>query len=317
MNILITGGAGFIGSHLADALLAAGHRVTAVDDLSCGREANIDHLGGHPQFQFLKLDVCDEPALSEVFANGSFATVFHMVANSDIQAGANQLDLDLNRTFLTTFAVLRAMKQFGVRQLVFASTSAVYGELAGPLREDAGPLFPISFYGAAKLASEAFVSAWVGNFGIQAWIARFPNVVGERTTHGVVFDFINRLTADPKRLTILGDGKQCKPYLYVKDLVEGMFFIWERSKEPLNYFNLGVGSDTTVRRIAEIVVEEMCLRDVEFSFTGGDRGWVGDVPRFQYDLGKVHKLGWQARRTSDEAIRLAVQAELARRGAQK
>jgi UDP-glucose 4-epimerase len=315
MNILITGGAGFIGSHLADALLAAGHQVTAVDDLSCGREANIAHLIAHPRFQFIKLDVCDEQGLDGVFSRGSFATVFHMVANSDIQAGAKQLDLDLNRTFLTTFSVLRSMKQHGVKSLVFASTSAVYGELAGALREDAGPLFPISFYGAAKLASEAFVSAWVANFGIQAWIARFPNVVGERTTHGVVFDFINRLTDDPKRLTILGDGKQCKPYLYVKDLVEGILFIWERAKEPLNYFNLGVDSDTTVRRIAEIVVEEMHLRDVEFTFTGGDRGWVGDVPRFEYDLGKVHQLGWKARRTSDEAIRLAVQAELSLRGA--
>jgi UDP-glucose 4-epimerase len=314
MNILVTGGAGFIGSHLADTLLAAGHHVTAVDDLSCGTEANIAHLRAHSRFQFIKLDVCDEQELNEVYSRSSFSTVFHMVANSDIQAGAKQLDLDLNRTFLTTFAVLRCMKQHGVKSLVFASTSAVYGELAGPLREDAGPLFPISFYGAAKLASEAFVSAWVGNFGIQAWITRFPNVVGERTTHGVVYDFINRLTADPKRLTILGDGRQCKPYLYVKDLVEGMLFVWEQAKEPLNYFNLGVDSDTTVRRIAEIVVEEMHLRDVEFSFTGGDRGWVGDVPRFEYDLTKVRQLGWKARRTSDEAIRLAVQAELALRG---
>jgi len=317
MNILITGGAGFIGSHLADALLAAGHRVTAVDDLSCGREANIAHLREHPQFQFVKLDVCNEPAMNDVFARSSFTSAFHMVANSDIQAGARQLDLDLNRTFLTTFALLRCMKQFGVKQLVFASTSAVYGELDGPLGESAGPLFPISFYGAAKLASEAFISAWVANFGIQAWITRFPNVVGERTTHGVLFDFINRLTEDPKRLTILGDGKQCKPYLYVKDLVDGMLFVWERTNEPLNYFNLGVDSDTMVRRIAEIVVEEMHLHDVEFEYAGGDRGWVGDVPRFEYDLNKVHKLGWKAERTSDEAIRLAVQAELKLRGIRK
>jgi len=316
MNILVTGGAGFIGSHLADALLATGHHVTALDDLSCGRASNIAHLRAHPRFQFIRLDVCDEKGLCDVFARDSFATVFHMAANSDIQAGPRQLNLDLNRTFLTTFAVLRCMKQHGTASLVFASTSAVYGEMEGPMREDAGPLFPISFYGAAKLASEAFISAWVANCGIQAWILRFPNVVGERSTHGVVHDFINRLTADPKRLTILGDGRQCKPYLYVKDLIDGMLFVWQGAKDRLNYFNLGVNSDTTVRRIAEIVVEKMRLSNVEFSFTGGDRGWTGDVPRFKYELSKVHQLGWQARRTSDEAIRLAVQAELTYRGGQ-
>jgi UDP-glucose 4-epimerase len=313
MNILVTGGAGFIGSHLIDALLDAGHYVQSVDDLSLGRVENICHLNDHPRFRFHRLDVLEREALSRVFQQGAFQCVFHMVANSDIQAGARQTDLDLKRTFLTTISVLECMKEFGVKKLVFASTSAVYGEKDEVLHEDIGPLFPISFYGASKLASEAFISAFGANFGIKSWIFRFPNVVGERTTHGVLYDFISALEKDPRRLTVLGDGTQCKPYLYVKDLVEGMLCGWERSGEGLNYFNLGVETSTTVSQIAQFVVDAMGLKRVELNYTGGDRGWVGDVPRFQYDLSKIHRLGWKARRTSDEAVQLAIQAELERR----
>jgi UDP-glucose 4-epimerase len=314
MNILVTGGAGFIGSHLIDALLEAGHYVQTIDDLSLGTLDNIRHLDGHPRFRFHPRDVLEHEPINQVFREGSFQCVFHMVANSDIQAGARQTDLDLRRTFLTTFSLLQCMKEFGVKKLVFASTSAVYGEKDEVLHEDIGPLFPISFYGAAKLASEAYISAFGANFGIQSWIFRFPNVVGERTTHGVLHDFISALEKNPRRLTILGDGTQCKPYLYVKDLVEGMLFSWERSSEALNYFNLGVETSTTVSQIAHFVVEAMGLKHVELHYTGGNRGWVGDVPRFRYDLSKIHGLGWKARRTSDEAVQRAIKAELERRG---
>jgi UDP-glucose 4-epimerase len=257
--------------------------------------------------------VLEREAMNRVFREGAFQCVFHMVANSDIQAGARQTDLDLRRTFLTTISVLESMKEFGVKKLVFASTSAVYGENDKVLHEDIGPLLPISFYGASKLASEAFVSAFGANFGIKSWVFRFPNVVGERTTHGVLHDFISALEKDRRRLTILGDGTQCKPYLYVKDLVAGIVFGWEHSEEPLNYFNLGVETSTTVSRIAQFVVDAMGLERVELHYTGGDRGWVGDVPRFRYDLSKIHRLGWKARRTSDDAVQLAIQTELARR----
>jgi UDP-glucose 4-epimerase len=318
MNILVTGAAGLIGSHLIDGLLERNHRVTGVDDFSLGRGENLRHLKSHPRFQLVELDVMDEARLGEVFARGAFGVVFHLVANSDIQAGARQIDLDLQKTFLTTFAVLRQMKVHGVKDLLFSSTSAVYGERDGALHEDSGPLFPISLYGAAKLSSEAFVSAFVANYDLRAWVFRFPNVVGERMTHGVLYDFLGRLEKDPRRLTILGDGRQFKPYLYVKDLVGAILFAWERSADPLNYFNVGVDDGVTVTRIAQIVTEEAGLRGVELSYTGGTRGWVGDVPRFQYDLEKIHRLGWKATRTSEEAVRLAVRAELARRrGASK
>jgi len=310
MNILVTGGAGFIGSHLIDALLAKNNTVVCLDDLSLGTEENLEHQMDNDKFKFIKLDLLDKKALDKVFSKNKFDCVFHMAANSDIKAGAENVDVDLEKTFMTTFNVLEAMKKHKVRQFVFASTSAVYGELDGALSEDIGPLFPISFYGAAKLGSEAYISAFGENYDIQSWIFRFPNVVGKRSTHGVIFDFINKLRKNPNALEILGDGKQEKPYVYVKDVVEGIIFGWKNASEKLNYFNLGVDSATTVTKIAEVVVEEMGLSNVKFNYTGGDRGWAGDVPKFQYDLSKINKLGWKAKRTSDEAVALAVKSLL-------
>jgi UDP-glucose 4-epimerase len=168
-------------------------------------------------------------------------------------------------------------------------------------------LQPVSLYGASKLAAEAYISAFVHSFGLQAWICRFPNVVGERATHGVVYDFLLRLRKDPTRLRILGNGEQEKPYLYVRDLVDAMLFIWKKSAEPMNCFNIGVEGATKVTRIAEMAVEEMNLNGVRFDYTGGDRGWVGDVPSFQYDTSKLARLGWQAPRDSNASVRLAIQ----------
>lgn len=312
-TILVTGGAGFIGSHLCDALIKKGHKVISIDDLSLGCLENIEHLKTNPSFKFIELDIIQSEKLSNVFQEEGITLVFHLAANSDIQKGAHDLKVDLNRTFLTTFSVLECMKKNNVKKLIFSSTSAIYGEHQKSIHENIGPLFPTSFYGAAKLSSEAYIAAYVVHFGIQAWILRFPNVIGERTTHGVIYDFINKLIKNPKELLILGDGKQNKPYLYVKDLVDGMIFSWQNSHESLNYFNLGVNSSTTVEKIAKIIIQEMNLSNVQLKYTGGKRGWVGDVPFFQYDLGKINKLGWKASRTSDEAVQESVRAELARR----
>jgi len=313
MRLLITGGAGFIGSHLTDLLLSKEHEVVCIDDLSLGRIENIAHLKNNDKYTFIKLDVLDKDELYKVFSKYEFDCVFHLAANSDIQKGAKYINVDFEKTFLTTFRTLEAMKEFGVKNLVFASTSAIYGELTDKLNEDIGPLFPISFYGAAKLSSEAYISAASENFGIKSWIFRFPNVVGERATHGAMYDFINRLEKNPTTLDVLGDGTQEKPYLYVKDLVDGITFGWENSGNKINYFNLGVENETKVSDIANMVIEEMGLKDVEVKYSGGDRGWVGDVPKVRYDMSKINSLGWKPKVTSDEAMRIAIKAELKER----
>jgi UDP-glucose 4-epimerase len=312
MKILVTGGAGFIGSHLCDALIGEGHNLVCVDDLSLGRISNITHLTSLPaeRFQLIEIDILDRTRFPKVVETTRPDVIFHMAANSDIPRGLTDPETDLKKTFLTTIEVLLAMKESAVKRLVFASTSAIYGELDAPLTEDVGPLQPISLYGAGKLGAEAFISAFSACFGIQSWIFRFPNVVGERATHGAMFDFINKLELNPSELVVLGNGSQSKPYVYVKDLVRGILFGWVNSGNPLNCYNLGVESTTTVRTIAEIVRDEMGLPEASIRYTGGDRGWVGDVPHFRYDLTKIHHLGWRAEMTSDQAVRAAVRAEL-------
>jgi len=234
MNILITGGAGFIGSHLCDALINKNHNLTVVDNLILGREENINHLNSNPNFRFIKKDLLDIIFLEELFKNNAFDVVFHMAANSDIQKGGNDPKVDYELTFMTTYNVLQCMRKLNVKQLVFASTSAIYGETNELLTENYGPLLPVSNYGASKLSCEAFISAFSASYGIQAWITRFPNVVGERLTHGVIYDFIHKLKKNSNELEVLGNGEQYKPYVYVKDIVEGIIFVWENSLEKIN-----------------------------------------------------------------------------------
>ncbi len=310
LHILVTGGAGFIGSHLCDRLLAEGVAVTAVDDLSLGRLEHLEAARENPNFTFIRGDILNPEFLEPVFAEGSFDSVFHMAANSDIQLGSRETDRDLNLTFLTTFRVLDAMRKYEVKDLIFASSSAIYGEVEEEIDEDHGPLQPVSFYGAAKNAAESYISAFAHQFDMRAWIYRFPNVIGSRLTHGVVHDFIKRLQADPTQLTILGDGEQIKPYIHVQDLIDAMLLGQNRLSETVNCLNVGPETRTSVRRIAEIVVEEMGLKEIPFHFTGGTGGWKGDVPRYRYDLTRIKSLGWTPRHTSEEAIRLAVRESL-------
>ena len=304
-RILITGGAGFIGSHLAEALIEEGHRVVVVDNLALGTEKNIRHLQGNPRFRFHVGDVLEIPPLDKIFLDERFEVVFHMAANSDIAKSWGDPSIDLDNSFLTTYRVLDLMRRHATRDLIFPSSSAVYGALEGKIGEERGPLLPASHYGAAKLASEAFISSFVENYRIRAWIVRFPNVVGERATHGVVCDFIEKLRANPGELEILGDGEQCKPYVYVKDVVSGLLHIWHGADQPINVFNLGGNSRTRVRDIARMVAAEMGLHPA-LHFSGQGQGWIGDIPHYDYDLTKIHKLGWRAARTSDEAIALSI-----------
>ncbi len=312
MKIMVTGGAGFIGSHLCDRLLAQQHSLEVVDDLSLGREDNISHLFSNPAFRFHNCSILDE-RFDEIMAAGSFDVVFHLAANSDIQEGSRDRRVDLQRTFQTTFAVCEAMARNDVRQLLFASTSAVYGDVSAPAPEDFGPLEPISFYGAAKLASEAYCSAYAHRHDIRSWVFRFPNVVGARATHGVILDFIRKLKNNSSELQVLGDGNQQKPYLHVHELIDAKLLAWQRVQpRPLEVFNIGPESATTVRCIAETVVEEMGLAGkTRISYQNQPFGWPGDVPRFAYDLRKIHALGWRARGSSDNAMRRAVRDLLA------
>lgn len=312
MKILITGGAGFIGSHLADALIAGGHSVTCADDLSLGRMENIAQLRGDKHFKFTRLDVCDTKKLLCLCKKESFDVIFHLAANSDISLGTKDPSTDLRRTFQTTASVLECARLAAVPELVFASTSAVYGELAGKLAEGSGPLAPVSLYGAAKLSSEAFISAYVSLYGLKARVVRFPNVIGDRCTHGVIYDFMRRLTDEAGKLRILGDGKQTKPYMYVKDLVGAILFVWRHAKGPFQCYNTCPKGLTSVKQIADITCAGMGLKGVKYEFTGGARGWKGDVPRYEFDCSKLKKLGWKGgEKTSTASVEEAVKAIMA------
>ncbi|MFH1101845.1 MAG: NAD-dependent epimerase/dehydratase family protein [Methanobacteriota archaeon] len=305
MKAFITGGAGFIGSHLVDHLVHEGHTVTVYDNLSSGNKHFIDHHLKEKTCTFIKADLLDLKRLKKEIVDHD--VVFHLAANPHVRLGEKQTDLDMNQGVVATYNVLEAMRVNDLCEIVFSSSSVVYGETTEPtLSESYGPTLPISMYGAGKLGAEGLISAFCGTFDFQAWMFRFANVVGARGTHGVIVDFFEKLRKNPGELEILGDGKQCKPYLYVSDCVTGMLYGFKHANEKINLFNLSCDTTTTVTRIAEMVVEEMGLKNVKFMYTGGERGWKGDVPRFQLDAGKMNRLGWQASNTSDEAVRKAI-----------
>jgi UDP-glucose 4-epimerase len=300
----ITGGAGFIGSHLVDRLISSGE-VTAYDNLSSGKKAFIQHHMGKSNFHFIEADLLDFDTLNKAVANRDI--VFHLAANPDVRAGIANTDLDLQQGTMATYNVLEAMRLNQINKIVFASSSTVYGE-AGTKRvdEDYGPLLPISLYGAGKLACEGLISAFCHLFDMQAWIFRFANVVGSRSSHGVIFDFISKLRQNPEELEILGNGTQQKPYLYVSDCIDGILFGLQHSQERVNILNLGTDSSTSVTAIASMLVEAMGLSGVKFSYTGGSRGWRGDVPQVRYDITRMKNMGWKPGYSSDEAVRQAI-----------
>lgn len=314
---VVTGAAGFIGSQLVDRLLQGGYRVFGVDNFVRGSRANIAGALNDPNFIFCDVDVSDENAFLAAMQRHSpdADLIWHLAANSDIAAGGSDSAVDLRDTFLTTYSVAQACRKFNVRKLAFASTSAIYGNHGAiALREDIGPLFPISNYGAMKLASEACLTALSEEALDHLWLFRFPNVIGGRATHGVIYDFLDKLERTPDELQVLGNGAQCKPYLYVTDLLEAMFLIVERSLDRINCFNIGpedVG--VTVREIAETVVRR-ASPDARIVYGTSDRGWLGDVPRFHYAIDKLTALGWKpACLTSREAVERAVTVQLSER----
>lgn len=313
MKILVAGGAGFIGSHLIDKLLSEGNEIICADKLIFG-DNDIKHLRNDKElnesgkFRFYEMELANQENVDCLFDENKIDAVYHMAANSDIQKGGKEPSIDFNDTLLTTRVLLEGMRKANVKNMFFASTSAVYGEMLDvELTETTGGIKPVSYYGGAKLASEALISSYVSMCDMNVIIFRFPNVIGPRLTHGAVFDFIRKLRKNPHELEILGNGTQCKPYIYVLDLVEAIVNLTHEFNPGEEVFNISVESGgTTVTHIAEIVVDVMGFDNVEFNYTGGDRGWKGDVPRFSYNISKVLSTGWKPKHTSDESVRQTV-----------
>jgi UDP-glucose 4-epimerase len=304
-KFLVAGGAGFIGSHLVDRLVERGP-VTIFDNLSIGkREFVAEHLASK-RATLVVGELLDLDAV--VAAVRGHDVVFQLAANPEARWGLENPRLDLEQGTIATWNVLEAMRRAGAKKIVFSSSGTVYGDTAEFCAEgDLGKL-PISLYGASKLACEALVSAFVECFALQGWIYRFGNVVGPRGTHGAALDFFKKLKASSTELEVLGDGTQAKPYVYVTDCVEAMLHGLDHASEKLNVLNIAPPDFTSVRRIAELCVEESPYPNAEIRYTGGDRGWPGDIPKSRINAEKLGKLGWRTSRTSDEAVREAVRA---------
>lgn len=307
----VTGGAGFIGGHLVDLLVSAGCKVTVYDNLSLSKDTYIKEYIRQKKIRFYKKNLLDLKALTSAMRGHDI--VFHLAANTDIPSGFTKHRIDLDNDVVATWNTLEAMLKNKVKEMLFASTGAVYGEsIKGRFKESSGPLIPISLYGAGKISSEAFISAYCNLFGLRAWTFRFGNVIGARTTHGIIYDFIKKLKKNPKKLEILGTGRGEKNYFLIEECINGMLYTYHKTQRgsfPV-LVNLGTDSTTKIMNIARIIIEEMGLKDVKYFFTGTKRGWPGDQPVVLLDTTKIHKLGWYAKRTSDEAVRAAVRRML-------
>ena len=301
---VITGGAGFIASHLADSLIfEMNTEVVAIDRLPWRSATNIQHLAREPRFSYIESDLSAEVPLS-AFEGADI--VYHLAANSDVRRGCSEPSVDVRDTFLTTRCVLEAVRCKDIERLFFSFSSTVYGNVNGLLQEDCLACRPISSYGAMKLASEALTSSYSNLFGIDVLVFRLPNVVGSRMTHGVIPDFISKLKKNPKKLEILGDGRQQKQYLHVSDLIAGILRFTSREYTGLNVYNISADSSTNVDEIARMVCEEMGVPDAELTHTGGRSGWIGDVPKFEFDTSKARAAGWSYTLSSSEAVRTAI-----------
>jgi UDP-glucose 4-epimerase len=306
LNILVTGAAGFIASNLIPRLLERGDRVAGADNFFLGKHAYVHE---HPNFAFHEMDLLELEkvvALMEAFRPDR---IWHLAANSDISYGTKYTDFDLKGGTLVTYNVLEAMRRTGVKELVFSSSGAVYGEPdVMPTPENYGPILPISLYAASKVACESLITAYAHNYDIRAWIYRFGNIVGPNPTHGVIHDFVLRLRDDPTRLVVLGDGTQAKPYVYVEDCLDGMEFGIEHAQGHVAVHNLAVDDQTSVREITDWTIEAMGIDRASIDVQYGDspRGWRGDVPQVKLDTRRLTGLGWRPKRSSAEAVRQAI-----------
>jgi UDP-glucose 4-epimerase len=299
-RIFVTGAAGFIGSNLVDRLLAAGKAVVGWDNFSTGQENFLDTAQQSANFRLIRGDNLDAAALHKAMAGCDF--VFHLAANADVRFGTQHPSRDLEQNTIATFNVLEAMRGNGIRRLAFASTGSVYGEAAVIPTPEAAP-FPIqtSLYGASKLAGEGLIAAYCAGFDFQAFIFRFVSILGERYTHGHVFDFYKKLLADPQRIEVLGNGRQRKSYLYVHDCIDAMLLVVNRAADPVNIFNLGTDHYCMVSDSLDWICGHLGVSP-QRHYTGGERGWIGDNPFIFLDTSKIRGLGWQPKLSIREGV---------------
>jgi len=307
IKYFISGGAGFIGSNMVERLLdEPGNEVTVFDNFSSGHMLYIKHYLNKKEFNLIEGDLLDLDFLIRSMKGHDY--VFHFAANADIARSTLETDLDLKMTVLATYNIVEAMRVNDIKTIAYSSGSGVYGDVGiTETPENFGPLLPISMYGASKLGAEGIIAAFCHMFDMTSYIFRFANVVGRRQTHGVGYDFVNRLKRNPEKLEILGDGFQSKSYIYIDDVLDAMFYVINNSSNQINIYNIATNDYITVNEIAEIAVKEMRLECVEFIYSGGKRGWKGDVPVVRFDLSKIHSLGWTSKYNSKKAISISIQ----------
>lgn len=298
--VVVTGGAGAIGAILVESLLARGHEVRVVDNLSSGRREHLSRLGATPALRLTVADLREEGPWVEEFRGAE--AVWHLAANPNIRAGTENPRLDLEHGTIATFRMLEAARRHSVPRVHFSSSSVIYGYPSKfPTPEEYGPLAPQSLYGASKLASEALLTAYSSCYGLRVYLFRFANIIGPFMTHGILYDLFEKLARDPTRLEVLGDGRQAKSYLRTEDCVEAMLHVADHATDPVNMFNLGTRDRISVREIAEKVVAAHG-GTARIDYTGGSQGWAGDVPQQLLDIGRLERLGWSPPRTSAQAV---------------
>lgn len=309
MNVAVIGGAGFLGSNLTKKFIQNGHQVTVFDKISFNDAKRLSQI--KKNFTFVSLDVTNFDLIQNALTN--FDVVAHFSASADIALGLNNTFTDIKEGTIATYNVLESMRLNNIKKIIFPSSSTVYGNPSKiPTTEDTGLLFPISLYGASKLSSEGLISAYCHLFGLQSWIFRLGNVVGSDMTRGVIKDFISKLTNNPQKLEVLGNGLQQKDFVYIDDFLNAVLYCFSASKEKINVFNLSSGTTIDVNKITKMVIEEMNLKNVQISYTGGNSGWPGDSPIVHYDISKIKNIGWAPNYNSEQAVRLSIKQTLLR-----
>jgi len=309
MKATVTGGCGFIASHVVDRLVKQGHDVTVIDNMGTGYIENIQHHLDKGVIELLNFDLGDMERTKEALKGAD--AVFHLAANADVRHGLEDTFRDIDRNILVTYNILESMRLNDVKQILFSSTAATYGEPdVFPTPETFHPK-QTSFYGASKIACEGFIEAFTEAYGIQSWMYRFVSIQGERHPHGVTYDFVKKLKADPSQLEILGNGTARKSYCYIGDCIDGFFTGYENAPGKAELFNIGQTEFINVKSVADIITNEMGLENVKYKFTGGERGWIGDSPLVHLDVSKLMAYGWKPQVNIEETVRRTVRWLLA------